>query len=150
MQQPAPGSRTVFRACVVNAVREGELLMQQLVTVTRGALTAQENELRDIARRNLASDVPVFEFPSADASAGAGPVNRRINLPAGTPPILCPFRQLSDWGSTISGSWPKAPCHGAIELRGHKTGTYCNKEAQINRTKKLALERYIVLHDECA
>ena len=34
--------------------------------------------------RNLASDVPVFEFPSADASAGAGPVNRRINLPAGT------------------------------------------------------------------
>jgi hypothetical protein len=56
MQQPAPRSRTVFRACVVNAVREGELLMQQLVTVTRGALTVQENELRDIARRNLASD----------------------------------------------------------------------------------------------
>jgi hypothetical protein len=56
MQQPAPGSRTVFRACVVNAVREGESLMQQLVTVARGALTTQENELRDIARRNLASD----------------------------------------------------------------------------------------------
>ena len=56
MQQPAPGSRTVFRACVVNAVREGESLMQQLVTVTRGALATQENELRDIARRNLASD----------------------------------------------------------------------------------------------
>jgi hypothetical protein len=46
----------VFRACVVNAVREGESLMQQLVTVTRGALATQENELRDIARRNLASD----------------------------------------------------------------------------------------------
>ena len=56
MQQPAPGSRTVFRACVVNAVREGESLMQQLVTVTRGALATQENELRDIARRNQASD----------------------------------------------------------------------------------------------
>ena len=56
MQQPAPGSRTVFRACVVNAVREGESLMQQLVTVTRGALATQESELRDIARRNLASD----------------------------------------------------------------------------------------------
>ncbi len=56
MQQTAPRSRTVFRACVVNAVREGESLMQQLVTVTRGALASQENELRDITRRNLASD----------------------------------------------------------------------------------------------
>ena len=34
--------------------------------------------------RILASDVPVFEFPTVDASAGSGPVNRRINLPAGT------------------------------------------------------------------
>lgn len=56
MQQPALRSRTVFRACVVNAVREGEALMTQLVQVTRGALTSQESELRDIARRNLASD----------------------------------------------------------------------------------------------
>ena len=56
MQQPAPRTRTVFRACVVNAVREGEALMTQLVQVTRGALTSQESELRDIARRNLASD----------------------------------------------------------------------------------------------
>ena len=39
MQQPAPRTRTVFRACVVNAVREGEALMTQLVQVTRGALT---------------------------------------------------------------------------------------------------------------
>ncbi|MDP2768984.1 MAG: DUF1631 family protein [Giesbergeria sp.] len=56
MQQPVPRTRTVFRACVVNAVREGEALMTQLVQVTRGALTSQESELRDIARRNLASD----------------------------------------------------------------------------------------------
>lgn len=56
MQQPAIRSRTVFRACVVNAVREGEGLITDLIKVTRGALTSLESELRDIARRNLASD----------------------------------------------------------------------------------------------
>lgn len=56
MQHPAIRSRTVFRACVVNAVREGEALITQLIKVTRGALSSQESELRDIARRNLASD----------------------------------------------------------------------------------------------
>ena len=56
MQQNPARSRTVFRSCVVNAVREGEALMQQLVQITRGALTSQEAELRDLARRDLASD----------------------------------------------------------------------------------------------
>lgn len=56
MQNPAIRSRTVFRACVVNAVREGETLIADLIKVTRGALSSQENELRDIARRNLAGD----------------------------------------------------------------------------------------------
>ena len=56
MQQPAPRSRTVFRACVVNAVREGEALITELIKVTRGALKGKEAEMRDIARRNLLSD----------------------------------------------------------------------------------------------
>lgn len=56
MQQPAPRSRTVFRACVVNAVREGEALITELIKVTRGALKGKEAEVRDIARRNLLSD----------------------------------------------------------------------------------------------
>jgi len=56
MQNPASRSRTVFRACVVNAVREGETLITDLIKVTRGALASQESGQRDIARRNLASD----------------------------------------------------------------------------------------------
>lgn len=56
MQQPAPRSRTVFRACVVNAVREGEALITELIKVTRSALKGKEAEVRDIARRNLLSD----------------------------------------------------------------------------------------------
>ena len=56
MQQPASRSRTVFRACVVNAVREGEALITELIKVTRGALKGKEAEMRDIARRNLLSD----------------------------------------------------------------------------------------------
>ena len=56
MQQPASRSRTVFRACVVNAVREGEALITELIKVTRSALTGKEAEVREIARRNLLSD----------------------------------------------------------------------------------------------
>ncbi|RZJ61591.1 MAG: DUF1631 family protein [Acidovorax sp.] len=56
MSQPASQSRTVFRACVVNAVRGGEALMQQLVKVTQGALTEEESSVRNIQQRNLVSD----------------------------------------------------------------------------------------------
>ncbi|NMM90323.1 hypothetical protein B2J88_39350 [Rhodococcus sp. SRB_17] len=55
---PVPPSRlrTVFRACVVTAVREGEAVMAQLIEATRGALAGQESGTRGIAQRNLASD----------------------------------------------------------------------------------------------
>ncbi|MFT4243178.1 MAG: DUF1631 family protein [Acidovorax sp.] len=56
MSQPALNARTVFRACVVNAVRGGEALMQQLIKVTQGALAEQERVVRDILQRNLLSD----------------------------------------------------------------------------------------------
>ncbi|EER58997.1 conserved hypothetical protein [Acidovorax delafieldii 2AN] len=56
MSQLAPSSRTVFRACVVNAVRGGEALMGQLVQITKGALTGEESSTRDIQRRTLVSD----------------------------------------------------------------------------------------------
>ena len=56
MSQPASHPRTVFRACVVNAVRGGEALMQQLVKVTQSALTEEESQERNILRRNLLSD----------------------------------------------------------------------------------------------
>ncbi|MBD9390740.1 DUF1631 family protein [Acidovorax sp. ACV01] len=56
MSQSASRSRTVFRACVVNAVRGGEALMQELVKVTQGALTGEESVVRNIQQRNLVSD----------------------------------------------------------------------------------------------
>ena len=56
MSQPVSRSRTVFRACVVNAVRGGEALMQQLIKVTQGALTEEESKVRNIQQRNLLSD----------------------------------------------------------------------------------------------
>ncbi|KRC20493.1 DUF1631 family protein [Acidovorax sp. Root219] len=56
MSQAAPSSKTVFRACVVNAVRGGEALMDKLIAVTRSALTAEESTVRNIQQRNLASD----------------------------------------------------------------------------------------------
>ncbi|MBV7427213.1 MULTISPECIES: DUF1631 family protein [unclassified Acidovorax] len=56
MSQTASRSRTVFRACVVNAVRGGEALMQQLVKVTQAALTEEESANRNIQQRNLVSD----------------------------------------------------------------------------------------------
>lgn len=56
MQHPAIRSRTVFRACVVNAVREGEALITELIKVTRGALKSKEAAATDSARRNLLGD----------------------------------------------------------------------------------------------
>ena len=57
MPQSESRIRAVFRACVVNAVRDGEALMASLLEVTRSALTAQESgTTRDIQQRNLASD----------------------------------------------------------------------------------------------
>ena len=56
MSLPASRLRTVFRACVVNAVRGGEALMGQLVKVTQSALTSEESGSRNIQQRNLLSD----------------------------------------------------------------------------------------------
>lgn len=56
MSSPASSSRTVFRACVVNAVRGGEALMQELVKVTQSALAEGEATMRSIQQRNLLSD----------------------------------------------------------------------------------------------
>jgi hypothetical protein len=46
----------VFRACVVNAVRESEALMTQLIAATRAALAHEEAETRNVAQRDTASD----------------------------------------------------------------------------------------------
>lgn len=56
MNQSVSQSRTVFRACVVNAVRGGEALMQQLIKVTQSALAEEEAQVRNIQQRNLVSD----------------------------------------------------------------------------------------------
>ncbi len=56
MPPPLQRLKTVFRACVVTAVREGEAVMAQLIEATRGALAGQESGTRGIAQRNLASD----------------------------------------------------------------------------------------------
>jgi len=56
MSQAALDLRTVFRACVVSAVREGEPLMGKLVEVTRNALTQEESSVRNIQQRNNLSD----------------------------------------------------------------------------------------------
>ena len=42
MSQAALDLRTVFRACVVSAVREGEPLMGKLVEVTRNLDTGEQ------------------------------------------------------------------------------------------------------------
>jgi len=56
MVLPASRSRTVFRACVVNAVKDGETVMEQLISVTRNALGSDEATVRNIQQRNLVSD----------------------------------------------------------------------------------------------
>ncbi|PTT22448.1 peptidase [Acidovorax sp. HMWF029] len=56
MSQSASRTRTVFRACVVNAVRGGEALMQTLIKVTQRALAEEETGSAGIQQRNLISD----------------------------------------------------------------------------------------------
>ncbi|HEY9208474.1 MAG TPA: DUF1631 family protein [Acidovorax sp.] len=56
MSPTASRSRTVFRACVVNAVRGGEALMGQLVRATKSALAGEESSTHDIQRRSLVDD----------------------------------------------------------------------------------------------
>ncbi|MGP1628913.1 MAG: DUF1631 family protein, partial [Giesbergeria sp.] len=56
MTLPQGRSRTVLRACVVTAVREGEELMDQLVKFTLDELAQQESETRVIAKRDLAHE----------------------------------------------------------------------------------------------
>lgn len=56
MTLSAVQSRTVFRACVVTAVREGEALMEQLVSFTADELSKLASETRLIAKRDLASE----------------------------------------------------------------------------------------------
>jgi hypothetical protein len=46
----------VFRACVVNAVRESEALMAQLIAATRTALVSEEESTRNVVQRDTASD----------------------------------------------------------------------------------------------
>lgn len=56
MSTSAPLLRTVFRACVVTAVRESEELMAQLIAATRSALISEEESTRNVAQRDTASD----------------------------------------------------------------------------------------------
>lgn len=56
MSQSAPLLRTVFRACVVNAVRESEALMAQLIEAMRTALISEEAQTRNVVQRDTASD----------------------------------------------------------------------------------------------
>lgn len=60
MSLSASQSRVIFRACVVNAVRAGEPLMQRLITTTKENLAEQEEQAREIRRRDLFSDALVF------------------------------------------------------------------------------------------
>ncbi|WP_084153763.1 DUF1631 family protein [Simplicispira psychrophila] len=56
MSPSAPVVRNVFRACVVTAVRESEVLMVQLIEATRTALISEEAETRNVVQRDTASD----------------------------------------------------------------------------------------------
>lgn len=56
MSLPASRARTVFRACVVSAVRDSEALMAALVAGASAALAAQESSERDIHKRSLIGD----------------------------------------------------------------------------------------------
>ncbi|QNP48458.1 DUF1631 family protein [Diaphorobacter aerolatus] len=51
MTSPASRSTAVFRACVVNAVRESEALMEQLVRITRSELSEAEQKASGIQER---------------------------------------------------------------------------------------------------
>ena len=52
----APRATSVFRACVVNAVRDGEGVISRLVEGTRQVLLEQEEKTREMERRNLIGD----------------------------------------------------------------------------------------------
>ncbi|MBY0455187.1 MAG: DUF1631 domain-containing protein [Burkholderiaceae bacterium] len=56
MPQSESSAKTVFRACVVNAVRGGDALMAQLIELTRTALSEQESSCREPQQRNLVGD----------------------------------------------------------------------------------------------
>ncbi|AVP57982.1 DUF1631 family protein [Pulveribacter suum] len=94
MPLPASRARTVFRACVVNAIRDGETLMGQLLTRTRSALSEEESSSRDVQRRHLVADALrllnqheaqlVKAYPLALLEAFAdGPAQPRARGPAG-------------------------------------------------------------------
>ncbi|WP_461468154.1 DUF1631 family protein [Melaminivora sp.] len=56
MTLPASSARTVFRACVVNAIRGGEGLMQELVDAAKNALAGLESSAVNLQQRQLAAD----------------------------------------------------------------------------------------------
>jgi len=56
MTLPASRARTVFRACVVSAIREGEVLMQQLCAAALAGLVQDETDGRELWQRQLAAD----------------------------------------------------------------------------------------------
>ncbi|WOI47061.1 DUF1631 family protein [Acidovorax sp. BLS4] len=74
MSLPASRSRTVFRACVVNAVRQGEALMGRLTSVTQGALASDESTERNIQQRTLLADALRLIKQYEDALAKAYPM----------------------------------------------------------------------------
>lgn len=86
MSQPeSPESRTraALRACVVNAVREGDALMAQLIAVARAVLTQQESDPRDISQRNLASDALALLWQHESALVKAYPMALLENFAEG-------------------------------------------------------------------
>ena len=66
MPIPASRARTVFRACVVNAVRESEALIGDLIEGTRTTLTEEEVKARDMRQRTLLGDA-LRELQAHDA-----------------------------------------------------------------------------------
>ena len=56
MPSPAPRSTVIFRACVVNAVKEGEALMERLVRSTRAELAEAEQRTSGTHERAPISD----------------------------------------------------------------------------------------------
>lgn len=56
MTLPASRARTVFRACVVSAIRDGEALMPQLCEAARAGLAQDEADGRELWQRQLAAD----------------------------------------------------------------------------------------------
>ncbi|MDA8445787.1 DUF1631 family protein [Paracidovorax valerianellae] len=74
MSLSASRSRTVFRACVVNAVRQGEALMGRLTSVTQGALASDESNERNIQQRTVLADAMRLIKQHEDTLAKAYPM----------------------------------------------------------------------------